>query len=97
MTEAGPIGGTFRSADDRDVVVSIPGALAFEAMRDAMGDPVWLVGATWQILTTNEFKRGRFDDALGAWMLRQPVDRVIEVLGGTGVSVSVVDGGPHPA
>lgn len=91
MTEAGPIGGTYLSEDDRHIVVSIPGALAFEAMRDAMGDPLWLVGATWQILTTNEYKRGRFDDALGAWVVRQSADRVVEVLDGTGVSVSIAD------
>lgn len=91
MTDSGPVGGTYLTEDDRQVVVSIPGALAFEAMRDAMGDPLWLVGATWQILTTNDFKRGRFDDALGAWVVRQSADRVIEVLDGTGVSVTVAD------
>ncbi len=91
MSDSGPIGGTYLTEDDRHLVVSIPGALAFEAMRDAMGDPVWLVGATWQILTTNDYKRGRFDDALGAWVVRQPVDRVLEVLDGTGVTITVVD------
>ncbi len=79
---------TVETADGGSIEVAIPDEASFEAVRQALGDPVWLVGATWQVLTTNEFKRGRFDDALGAWAARQEAEAVRATLSGTGTSLT---------
>lgn len=82
----------FRTADGQRFEVVVPDAETFEAMRDALGDPVWLVGATWEILTTNDFKRGRFEDAFGAWMERQQSQDVSATLGSAGVGMTPIAG-----
>ncbi len=82
------IGGIFRTADGQRFEVVVPDEAAFEALRDALDDPVWLVGATWEILTTNEFKRGRFEDALSAWLERQDSTEAVTTLGSAGVGMT---------
>ncbi len=81
----------FTTGDDRRIEVVIADEATFEDMRDALGDPIWLVGATWQILTTNDFKRGRFEDAFGAWLERQEPPAAIKTLRAAGVEVEDAD------
>ena len=63
-------------------------------MRVALDDPLWLVGATWEILTTNEFKRGRFDDAFGAFVSRQDGHALARRLTDAGVDADLHPGRP---
>ncbi len=92
MGRVDEIRGTFQTADRRRIEVVIPDEAAFEAMRDALGDPVWLVGATWEVLTTNDFKRGRFEDAFGAWAERQDSGELTATLGAAGITVVPMPG-----
>ena len=89
------IDATFRTAgDDEWLTIRVADAAAFEAMREALGDPVWLVGATWEILTTNEYKRGRFDDAFGAFAERQDGIALADRLAAAGVDAEHCIGEP---
>ena len=72
-----------------DLRLEINDAADLEAVRTALGDPVWLLGATWEALYTNDFKRGRFQDALGAWLARRDGAEVVEVMQAAGVTASV--------
>lgn len=92
MVQEGEITGTFRTADGQRFEVVVPDEASFEKLRDELGDPVWLVGATWEILTTNEFKRGRFEDAFGAWMERQDSSDATAILGSAGVTATPLEG-----
>ena len=56
------------STDGLRIEFTIDDEPTLEALRESLRDPVWLLGATWDVLTTNDYKRGRFDDAIGAWM-----------------------------
>ncbi len=76
-----------QTQDGRWLRVAIPDGATFDAIRDALDDPVWLLGATWELLTTNEFKRDRFHDAFGAWMARQDAEPATALLEGAGASV----------
>ena len=81
------IEGSFTTSDGGELRIGIGDEATFEALRDALGDPVWLVGATWQVLTTNDFKRGRFVDAFGAWAARQDHGDAATLLRTAGVAV----------
>ena len=72
-----------------DLRLEISDAADLEALRIALGDPVWLLGATWEALYTNEFKRGRFQDALGAWLARRDGAEVADVLQAAGVTARI--------
>ena len=72
-----------------DLRVEISSAEDLEAVREALGDPVWLLGATWEALYTNDFKRGRFQDALGAWLARRDGAEVADTLQAAGAKASV--------
>jgi crotonobetainyl-CoA:carnitine CoA-transferase CaiB-like acyl-CoA transferase len=85
---------TCATSEGRWLQVTIPDEAAFEQMRQALDDPIWLLGATWQLLTTNDYKRGRFEDAFGAWLERQGCDEAAGTLRGAGVQVDEV---PAPA
>ena len=85
--EGKPISVTHQTADGRWLAVTIPDPTAFESMRLALDDPIWLLGATWDLLTSNDYKRGRFEDAFAAWLERQDADTATTTLRGTGVQV----------
>jgi len=85
---------TAQTSDGRWLQVTIPDEGTFEAMRQALDDPIWLLGATWALLTTNDYKRGRFEDAFGAWLERQGCDDAATTLRDAGVQVDEV---PAPA
>lgn len=72
-----------------DLRLEINDASDLEAVRTALGDPVWLLGATWEALYTNDFKRGRFQDALGAWLARRDGAEVAAAMQAAGVTASV--------
>ncbi len=88
MGASGELGGTFTTADGRALGIFVRDESTFEAMRVALGDPVWLVGATWDVLCTNDYKRGRFVDAFGAWVERQDAGAVEGLLEPVGVVVT---------
>lgn len=69
-----------------DLVLEINGADELEAMRAALDDPVWLLGASWEVLYTNDFKRGRFEDAFGAWVKRRDGAGIAATLSDAGVT-----------
>lgn len=75
------------TADGCVVEVSIPDAGAFEALRIALDDPLWLLGATWELLEANEYKRGRLVDALQAWLSHLDKDRATTLLTRSGAEV----------
>lgn len=81
---------THQTSDGRWLRVTLPDETTFEAMRHALDDPVWLLGASWELLTTNDFKRGRFDDAFGAWLERQDGEIARSLLEGAGAQVDEV-------
>lgn len=85
--------GTYPSASG-ELTVRLPDPQSFEALRVALDDPLWLVGATWEILTTNEFKRGRFDDAFGAFVSRQDGHTLARRLTDAGVDATCTQGDP---
>ncbi len=68
-----------------DLRLEIGSAEELEAMRIALDDPVWLLGATWEILYTNDYKRTRFQDAFGAWVARRDGAEVSATLESAGV------------
>lgn len=72
-----------------DLRVEISGADELEALRAALDDPVWLLGASWEVLYTNDFKRSRFEDAFGAWVKRREGGEVATMLRDAGVTASV--------
>ncbi len=78
---------TFKTAG-ADLRLEINNAAELEAMRDALDDPVWLLGATWEVLYTNDFKRTRFQDAFGAWVVRRDGAEVAATLGAAGVAAT---------
>ena len=78
----------------QQIKAQFPDEATFEQMRQALDDPIWLLGATWQLLTTNDYKRGRFEDAFGAWLERQDCDSAVATLRGAGAKVDEV---PAPA
>jgi crotonobetainyl-CoA:carnitine CoA-transferase CaiB-like acyl-CoA transferase len=78
---------TFPTAGD-DVVLQIDDAEEFESLRAVLGDPVWLVGASWEVLYTNDFKRSRFEDAFGAWIERRDGASVAAELRAAGVTAT---------
>lgn len=69
--------------------IEITGADDLEALRTALDDPVWLLGANWEAIYTNDFKRGRFQDALGAWLERRDGAEVASTLQAAGVNASI--------
>lgn len=80
---------TFRhESSGRSMDVHLDDQEGFERLRDALGDPVWLVGATYQILHTNDYKRGRFEDAFGAWLARQDIDAAVALLTAAGITAT---------
>lgn len=82
---------TVRCADDKRVRLTIDSGPTLESVRAALDDPIWLIGATWVILTTNDFKKGRFDDAFGAWAERHSSDYIVDLLRDSGATVAVLD------
>lgn len=72
-----------------DLLIEINGAEELESMRVALDDPVWLLGASWEVLYTNDFKRSRFEDAFGAWVKRRDGAEVATMLADAGVTASV--------
>ncbi len=78
---------TFKTAGP-DLRLEINSATDLEAMRDALGDPVWLLGATWDVLYTNDYKRTRFQDAFGAWVARRDGAEVCATLEAAGVQAT---------
>lgn len=68
-----------------DLRLEISSAAELEAMRAALDDPLWLLGATWEVLYTNDFKRTRFQDAFGAWVARRDGAEVSATLEAAGV------------
>ncbi|MDE0802725.1 MAG: hypothetical protein OSA99_05300 [Acidimicrobiales bacterium] len=70
-----------------DLELEINTADDLEALRAALDDPVWLLGASWEVLYTNDFKRSRFEDAFGAWVKRRDGDEVAVTLRDAGVTV----------
>lgn len=79
---------TFETAGP-DLHVQINGADDLEALRAALDDPVWLLGATWEVLYTNDFKRGRFQDALGAYVAKRDGAQLAATLQDAGVKASI--------
>ena len=69
-----------------DLVLEINDANELESMRSALDDPVWLLGASWEVLYTNDFKRSRFEDAFGAWVKRRDGAEVAATLHDAGVT-----------
>ena len=72
-----------------DLRIEISDADDLEALRTALDDPVWLLGATWEVLYTNDFKRGRFQDALGAFLARRDGAEMASTLQDAGVKASI--------
>ncbi len=73
----------------RDLRIEISGADDLEALRQALDDPVWLLGATWEVLYTNDFKRSRFQDALGAFLARRDGEELARTLQDAGVKATI--------
>jgi hypothetical protein len=78
---------TFETSSE-PIRIELNGADDLEALRAALDDPVWLLGATWEALYTNDFKRGRFQDALGAWLERRDGAQIASTLQAAGVNAS---------
>ena len=72
-----------------DLRLEIDDAADLEALRQALDDPVWLLGATWEVLYTNDFKRNRFQDALGAYLARRDGAELATTLQDAGVKASI--------
>lgn len=71
-----------------DLRLEINSAEDLEAMRQALDDPVWLLGATWEVLYTNDYKRTRFQDAFGAYVARRDGDELADLLRSAGVNAT---------
>lgn len=71
-----------------DLLLEVNGAADLEAVRAALDDPVWLLGASWDVLYTNDFKRSRFEDAFGAWVKRRDGAEIATALREAGVTAS---------
>lgn len=86
---------SYRTATEGQwLTVRIPDQGSFEALREALDDPVWLVGASFHLLTTNEFKRGRFDDAFGAYVRLHDGEQLAARLTAAGIDAECAEGPP---
>ena len=79
---------TFETAGP-DLRIQIDDAHDLETLRAALDDPVWLLGATWEVLYTNDFKRNRFQDALGAYLARRDGEEIARTLQDAGVKATI--------
>ncbi|WP_436793356.1 hypothetical protein [Actinospongicola halichondriae] len=82
---------TFKTAGP-DLRLELNDAAELEAMRAALDDPLWLLGASWEVLYTNDFKRTRFQDAFGAWVARRDGSEVASMLQAVDVRATCEDG-----